>query len=502
MRLSVRARVLASVLAMSALGMVVTGVTAFLIQDRFVDAGITVALQQEVDEFHRLESSGVDPQTGVAFASVEHLLRYAIEGNVPHRNETYLALLNERVIAHGGGNRPLNLEAEPAVLAALAAVSHSPAVTFRDVPTAAGRVRLAIVPVSLSTDESAGTYVMAFAIDRGRDDLVPVALIYLLASLGSLIIVGVVGWLVAGRLLRPLQRLRGISQRIGESDLAERIPVHGNDDVSELARTYNQMLDRLQTAMTAQRGVLDDAGHELRTPLTILRGHLEVLDATDPLDVQETRALLLDETDRMARLVEDLMLLSKSQRPDFLVHSAIDLATFTTDVLDKARALGEREWRLQACGAGTFHGDPHRLTQAILELAGNAVKFSDPGSVISIGSSADDEAIWLWVSDAGAGIGTSEMDQVFERFWRAPAIRALDGSGLGLSIVETIAQAHRGRVVVDSQLGQGSTFAIMLPQSASASEFSRHGSHRATRPHPWLRGTGTNWDETGGGRQP
>jgi signal transduction histidine kinase len=464
-RLSVRGRVLASVLAMSALGMAVTGGTAFLIQDRLVDAGITVALEQEVQEFRRMSTSGVDPQTGAPFTSVENLLRFAIEGNVPHRNETYLTLLNGEVLGHEGGTRPITLESETSILAAVTDAARSPGVAIRDVQTSAGTARLAIVPVVLPGDPATGTYVMAFAVDRGRDDLLRVASIYLLASLGSLVLVGVVGWIVAGRLLKPLRTLRENSQRINEMDLTERIPVQGNDDVSELTGTYNQMLDRLQAAIDTQRRFLDDAGHELRTPLTILRGQLEVLDPEDPFDVTETRALLLDEIDRMGRMVEELILLSKAQRPDFLVLRSIDLGSFTDDLLDKARALGDRDWSLHERAEAEFVGDAHRLTQAMMELSLNAVKFSSPGSAILIGSRATDREIRLSVRDAGVGVSPGELERVFARFGRASSSLGVEGSGLGLSIVEAIATAHLGRVEVDSEPGVGSTFTIVLPRS-------------------------------------
>jgi two-component system OmpR family sensor kinase len=310
--------------------------------------------------------------------------------------------------------------------------------------------------------------VMAFAVDRGRDDLVRVAFIYLLASLGSLILVGVVGWLVAGRLLKPLRTLRENSQRINETDLTERIPVQGNDDISELTRTYNQMLDRLQIAIDTQRRFLDDAGHELRTPLTILRGQLEVLDPADPFDVTETRLLLLDEIDRMGRMVEELILLSKAQRPDFLVLRSIDLAPFTDDLLDKAQSLGDRDWSLHERGDAQFVGDAHRLTQAMMELALNAVKFSAVGSAISIGSRATPGEVRLWVSDAGMGVRPDELNRLFERFSRASSGLGVEGSGLGLSIVEAIATAHLGRVELESEPGVGSTFTIVLPQPDAA----------------------------------
>ena len=487
-RLSVRGRVLASVLVMSALGMAVTGGTAFLVQDRLINAGITVALEEEVEEFRRMEADGVDPETGRPFSSVERLLQFAIQGNVPHRNETYLTLLDGDVLGHEGGVRPIELESEAAISAAVADAAPLGRVVLRDVQTSAGRARVAIVPVAVAGDEASGTYVMAFAVDRGRDDLVRVARIYLLVSIAALLLVGVVGWLVAGRLLSPLRTLREASQRINDTDLTERIPVQGNDDVSDLTRTYNQMLDRLQTAIDTQRRFLDDAGHELRTPLTILRGNLEVLDPADPVDVTETRSLLLDEIDRMTRMVEDLILLSKAQRPDFLVTGPIDLAPFTEDLVDKARTLGDRDWKLAEHGEAQFVGDAHRLTQAMLELALNAVKFSAPGSAIAIGGRATAGEVRLWVRDEGVGIAAAEVDHVFHRFGRVSSSLGVEGSGLGLSIVAAIAEAHHGRVDVDSDPGIGSTFTIVLPREhqEDGPAFQAGATHRSGEvPAPW-----------------
>ena len=145
-------------------------------------------------------------------------------------------------------------------------------------------------------------------------------------------------WL-AGRLLSPVTRLREPAQGITEGDLGARLEVTGNDDLSELQRTFNDMLDRLEEAFASQRRLLDDAAHELRSPLTVLRGHLEVLDTADPADVDATRALLLDEIERMTRLVNDLLMLAKAQRPDFVRLQPTDVEALTVGVLDRARGL-------------------------------------------------------------------------------------------------------------------------------------------------------------------
>ena len=146
----------------------------------------------------------------------------------------------------------------------------------------------------------------------------------------------------SGRLLAPLRTLRETADEINDTDLSRRLPETGNDDITALTRTFNRMLDRLEAAFVGQRQFLDDAGHELKTPLTVLRGHLELLDVGSPEEIAETRELLLDEVDRMSRLVGELILLAKSDRPDFVTLRPVDLTGLTVDTLAKARGLGDR----------------------------------------------------------------------------------------------------------------------------------------------------------------
>ncbi len=460
---SVRVRILASVLLMALLGVTVAGTLVYVVQHRSITATVTASLEQEVQEFRTLAQTGLDPETGQPFTSIERLLRVALQRNVPDRNETYLAFRDGVPLAYNAGERPIQLEAEPAVLAAVADMAPGSGVAITDVPTSAGLARIAIVPVAMAGQSVTGSLVLAFAIDREREELQRLARIYALVSLATLVVVAAVGWQVAGRLLRPLQTLSEATQRITETDLSQRIPVIGHDNVSELTRTYNAMLDRLEEAFDTQRRFLDDAGHELRTPLTIVRGHLELVDVNDPADVAETRALLLDEIDRMGRMVQDLILLSKAQRPDFVVPRPIDLAVLTDDVFERARMLGDRRWIVRAHGEGMLKGDPERLTQAMIELAHNAVKSSPVGSTIEIGSALADDEARLWVRDEGRGVDPADRDRIFGRFSRGDSARAEDGSGLGLAIVASIAAAHGGQVTVSSQLGSGSTFTLVLP---------------------------------------
>ena len=218
----------------------------------------------------------------------------------------------------------------------------------------------------------------------------------------------------------------------------------GNDDITALTRTVNGMLDRLEEAFVGQRQFLDDAGHELKTPLTVLRGHLELLDVGNPEEIAETRELLLDEVDRMSRLVGDLILLAKSDRPDFITRRPVDLTGLTVDVLAKARGLGDRRWTLDATASVTADVDEQRLTQALLQLCDNAVKHTRAGDEIALGSAYDAGSARLWVRDTGPGVPPGDRSQIFERFGRSAVPDEDEGFGLGLSIVRAIvARARR-----------------------------------------------------------
>jgi len=277
-----------------------------------------------------------------------------------------------------------------------------------------------------------------------------------------LLIAAIASWL-AGRLLRPVRRLRETAQGITEGDLSGRLEVTGNDDLTELQRTFNAMLDRLEGAFATQRRLLDDAAHELRTPLTVLRGHLEVVDTADAKDVGATRALLLDEVDRMARLVSDLLLLAKAQRPDFVRTEPTEVEALTHGALDRARGLGDRVWMLDAAAPALVALDAQRITQALLQLAHNAVQHTDDGAEIGIGSHVVGSRLELWVRDTGPGVPEEIRANIFDRFAQAEA--GHDGFGLGLSIVSAIAEAHGGRAELDdARPGRpGATFRLVIP---------------------------------------
>jgi signal transduction histidine kinase len=203
-------------------------------------------------------------------------------------------------------------------------------------------------------------------------------------------------------------------------------------------------------------------GHELRTPITIMRGHLELLRVDDQTEVNRTRTLLLGELDRMTRLVEDLQTLASAERPGFLAPTGVDVERLLDDALDKARALGDRTWRVDARAEAVVFADGQRLTQALLELARNAVKVTAPGDTIAFGARVDAKTVRLWVRDTGPGVPDDDTSRIFRRFRRGTT-RTPEGSGLGLAIVHAIARAHGGHVALDSVPGSGARFTLVLP---------------------------------------
>jgi signal transduction histidine kinase len=224
------------------------------------------------------------------------------------------------------------------------------------------------------------------------------------------------------------------------------------------------MMDRLETAFDTQRNFINDAGHELKTPITIIRGHLELMEADEPSQ-RETVDLVIDELDRMNRLVEDLVLLAKAERPDFLQIETIELNSFIVELFNKLKKLGQRNWHLEnEILSGKMTGDRQRITQAIINLANNAVQHTITDSLIVFGAKLEGDRVEFWVRDTGNGIAADEQKRIFDRFTRVKnARRPSEGSGLGLAIVKAVVEAHGGAINLQSQLGIGSTFTLVFP---------------------------------------
>jgi two-component system, OmpR family, sensor kinase len=382
------------------------------------------------------------------------------------------------------GERPFDIS-HPDVMDAIVALQVPDGrAKFTTLSTQGTTLELLAADVQLPDDPRGSLFVVANDIGRQHDEVLGRALTYSVLALLVLGAVAGLSHLLLGRLLQPLTHLREATALTTTDDLSRRVEVESADnDVAELAVRFNSMLDRIEVGVREQRQFLDDAAHELRTPLTIVRGNAELLQAEDPADVASARALILDEVDRMQRLVDDLLMLARAQRPDFFRPAPTDVTELALEAMERITVLGRRAWRLHAQAEGIADLDRHRILQAIVQLAANAVKFSDAGSVVELSTSwasptseagrraaaagARPAARYLVLSlrDEGIGIPVEQQERVFDRFGRADNVGHTEGSGLGLPIVQAIAAAHGGAVGVDSVEGEGSTFTLWVPEA-------------------------------------
>ncbi|MCX7595387.1 MAG: HAMP domain-containing histidine kinase [Fischerella sp.] len=315
-----------------------------------------------------------------------------------------------------------------------------------------------------SKGETLGVFVVAHTTAGERGEALEAVIVSIQVSSVVLIVALIMVWIASGRILAPLRLLSATARSISEFDLNRRLPVQGKGEIAELATTFNEMMDRLQATFTSQRNFINDAGHELRTPITVIRGHLELMNDNDPEEVRETVALVMDELDRMSRFVEDLILLAKAERPDFLQLETVDAGLLTEELFVKVQVLANRNWQLDATAKGKIVVDRQRLTQAVMNLAQNATQYTEQTDTIAIGSLIRQDKIRFWVRDTGEGIAEADQQRIFARFARAAnSRRRSEGAGLGLSIVKAIAEAHHGWVELRSRRQVGSTFTIVLP---------------------------------------
>jgi signal transduction histidine kinase len=428
-----------------------------------LDRDIDSSLEQEREELETL-AGGRNPLTGEPFNdNVQAIFDTFLSRNVPEEGEVYVAFVDGA--PYKTTLAPLRLDAIPALVDRWGSLTTGEG---GQIETEAGPVHYLAVPLRFE-GETRGVFVIAHFSASGREEIESAIRVEAVVTVLVLVVVTLIAWFVAGRLLRPVQDLTETAETITESDLTRRIPVEGNDEISRLAATFNEMLDRLETAFSAQRAFIDDAGHELRTPITIIRGHLDVM-SDDSDDRADTMAVVSDELDRMGRIVSDLLLLAKAEQPDFLQLESVELADLTTELLVKSRALGDRAWQLDGCAEGAVRLDSQRVTQAMLNLARNSVEHTTQGGEIGIGSEWVGREVRFWVRDTGIGISASDQARIFDRFTRGGPGRRSEGAGLGLAIVTVIAEAHGGRAGVDSTAGEGATFSIIVPQSLTTTQ--------------------------------
>jgi two-component system OmpR family sensor kinase len=282
---------------------------------------------------------------------------------------------------------------------------------------------------------------------------------------------------LARHLTRPLERIAEATSSIGEHNLDVRIPeVSGDAELRTVIAGLNDMLARLRQSFLDQQRLVTDASHELRSPLSNLRGTIEVAMRRPRSvgDHEETLASSLQEIDRLSRLVDALLTLSRADAGQLLPHSVrcdLVLIAEQSAAAHRARATARNvEIRVQAAGTAPVSGDAERLRQVVDNLVDNAVRYAPEGSTVVVTTQAANGQATLAVHDEGLGLSAEEQEHVFDRFYRADSSRARStgGTGLGLAIAKAIVEAHGGRLSVQSWPGGGTTFSMVLSATTSS----------------------------------
>lgn len=297
----------------------------------------------------------------------------------------------------------------------------------------------------------------------------------LLALLVLFVISLVVGWVVSGRVLRPIGRITAVAKEIQATDLSRRIDLGGpSDELRELADTFDDMLERIDEGFESQRQFIHEASHELRNPLAVIRTNLDVTladpDSSDE-DLRHALEVVQRSSERMTRLVDDLLVYARKGSLS-LARERLDACALVHELADEFRAPAEAKGItvVDQCPPGLWvTGDRHALRQALANLLANAVRLSDAGTTVRVRAGHEEPWVWMAVEDEGPGIALEDQTRVFQRFWRGDTREANDEprSGLGLTIVRQIAEAHGGEVKLVSEVGRGAVFALWLPAASA-----------------------------------
>ncbi|MEZ4656158.1 MAG: ATP-binding protein [Caldilineaceae bacterium] len=335
------------------------------------------------------------------------------------------------------------------------------------------QMRLVSLPVNINGRQVAWVQV-GRSIAALHETLNKLLLLLTLLTPALLLATALSGYWLAARVLRPIEAIRRQAAAMSAQDLQRRLNLAlPDDEVGRLARTFDQMLERLQASFESQQRFVSDASHELRTPLAVIRGECDVTLERPRRAATYIEALQIigDETSRMERLVTNLLWLVRSDSTQLaLQYETLDLADLLgvlVELLQPQAADARVTLNVDLPVALPLHGDTDRLIQVFTNLLENTFVYA-PGSTVSMCAAMQGNCAVVTVADTGPGIAPAHLPHLFERFYRVDASRnrASGGSGLGLAIVQEIVQAHGGAVVVSSTLDKGTCFTVRLPASA------------------------------------
>ncbi len=343
--------------------------------------------------------------------------------------------------------------------------------TSRGVSAGDESFRVRTVPIERDSRVS-GVLEVGQSQDDVSDTLQTLLLILGVAYPVTLVVASFGGAFLAGRALSPIDRLTRLARRISAEDLGQRLDLRlPDDEVGRLARTFDEMIARLDEAFRRQRQFTADASHELRTPMTVIKGQIEVAlqRERDPQAYRQVLQAVNEEVDRMIRLVGSLLTLARADAGQIpITLEPVSLPDVVGAAIEQVQPLASRrgvDLQLSSSRPVTLRADDDLILQLLLNLLDNAIKYTAAGGQVTVGWNANGRDVELWVRDTGSGIAREHLTRLFERFYRVDKARsrAEGGSGLGLAISRWIAEAHGGSISVESALGRGSTFTVRLP---------------------------------------
>ena len=295
--------------------------------------------------------------------------------------------------------------------------------------------------------------------------------LFFITMSGLLVLAMIGGWFMARRALSGVAMVTRAAQQISEQDLTTRVPVrHRHNEIDLLAITFNQMLDRVQNLVTGIRQMSDNIAHDLRSPITRIRGLAEVTLTGNPgnEEYQAMTASTIEECDRLLDMINTMLTISRTEAGvNPIERTPVDLAVLARDACELFMPLAEDKFvtieQQLECPA-SVNGDQRMLQRMIANLIDNAIKYTREGGRITVTlTPSTDGTVCLTIADTGIGIRAEDLPKIFDRFFRGDQSRTRSGAGLGLSLAQTVARAHGGRIKVQSAPDRGSAFCVILP---------------------------------------
>ena len=295
-----------------------------------------------------------------------------------------------------------------------------------------------------------------------------------ITSMASMLVLGVfVGWIVVNRAMKGVKRVTRAAVRIGEGDFAQRLPMENKgEEIDDLARAFNEMLEKIEMLIGEIRGVTDNVAHDLRSPLNRIRGQVEMALTSDNGSEEwtETAGGVIEECDRLIGMINDMLEIAEANSGTFVKATArVDIMAIVSEAFELFQPVAEDEGiklKIDSSPVSMITtGDLPRLQRTVANLLDNAIKYTPAGGTIRLSVRRNRDEFIVDVIDSGTGISHEDLPHIFDRFYRGDRSRSTPGHGLGLSLAQAFIRAHGGTIAVKSLPGQGSAFTVHIPRT-------------------------------------